>query len=320
MLLTLLNERTIVHKDIEIRDQIIERFELDEEDNDTKEVLDKLIVPSIKKYVEEEFVTHPYYQTIKIKDIKIKGYELLMDQYLPNELFPYSEISIDQKDNYLEKSVLGYFENNFHFIALNKNKETWMSVTPNEINTMKRAVEKAHGEVLVYGLGLGYFPFMISLKNDVKSIKIIEKDQQIIDIFVKFIFPQFPKKEKIEIIKADALSYSNANFDYAFIDLWHNPNDGLKTYIQMIKKENDKAEYYYWLEDSIIAYLRRLTLLVVEEHLEGYKDADYQKAKSQEEEIINKIYFLLKPLNITSFSQIEELISFKSLRNLAKHL
>ena len=66
-----------------------------------------------------------------------------------------------------------------------KDDVVWMSTDPNEIITMNPYIQKAHGDILVMGLGLGYYPFMTALKDDVKSITIIEKDPKVIDIFKK---------------------------------------------------------------------------------------------------------------------------------------
>lgn len=41
-----------------------------------------------------------------------------------------------------------------------------MTVTPNEIETMKPVIDKAFGRVLTYGLRVGYYVFMVSEKED----------------------------------------------------------------------------------------------------------------------------------------------------------
>ena len=52
-----------------------------------------------------------------------------------------------------------------------------MLVTPNEVETMKEAIEKAHGKVATYGLGLGYFPYMTSMMDSVESVTVVELDE-----------------------------------------------------------------------------------------------------------------------------------------------
>ena len=71
-----------------------------------------------------------------------------------------------------------------------------MSIIPNEIETMKEAIETVKGNVLVYGLGLGYFPYMISLKNDVNKITIIEKEDILFEEY-KVINGTIKTKQKV---------------------------------------------------------------------------------------------------------------------------
>ena len=58
-----------------------------------------------------------------------------------------------------------------------------MSFAPHETETSEDAVERAHGNVVTFGCGLGYFPYMVSEKENVSSVTIVEFDQKIIDFF-----------------------------------------------------------------------------------------------------------------------------------------
>ena len=111
-----------------------------------------------------------------------------------------------------------------------------MSLNPNEINTMEKDIKKATGKVLTFGLGLGYFQFMCSLKEDVKEITIIEKDPNIIALFKQFILPFFAHRNKIKIIQIDAFDFMENKFDnsydFVYVDIWHTPNDGLLPFIK----------------------------------------------------------------------------------------
>ena len=103
-----------------------------------------------------------------------------------------------------------------------------------DIETMEKVVKEIKGTVTVFGLGLGYLPFMISNKSEVSHIKVIENDKNIIKLFKDNLLDYFPNKNKIEIIEDDANNYLNKDLktDYAFVDLWHTPEDGLKWFIE----------------------------------------------------------------------------------------
>ena len=89
----------------------------------------------------------------------------------------YNEILKDINE---EVTSLGYFEHDYSYISLTQNKVIWMSLSPYEIETMKEDILNAKGNVLTYGLGIGYFAYMCSLKDEVETVTIVEKDKNII--------------------------------------------------------------------------------------------------------------------------------------------
>ncbi|MBR5029017.1 MAG: hypothetical protein IKX51_07345, partial [Bacteroidales bacterium] len=150
----------------------------------------------------------------------------------------------------------------FTYPAVLEDGRIWMTVTPNEIETMEEPVANAAGKVLAYGLGLGYFPYMVSLKNNVHNVTVVEKDPAIIDIFKKHLLPQFPEKDKITLVNDDAFHYAatampTENFDSVFTDLWHDVSDGMPLYLKMktFEKLSPNAKFDYWIEKSIKFYL-----------------------------------------------------------------
>lgn len=82
---------------------------------------------------------------------------------------------------------------------------------PSEIETMRAPIEEATGRVVTFGLGLGYFAYMVSEKPDVTSLDIVERSEEAIALFERNILPQFPNKEKIRIIRSDAFGFLNEN-------------------------------------------------------------------------------------------------------------
>ena len=145
----------------------------------------------------------------------------------------------------------------FVFDAVLQNDREWMSITPNEINTMRSVIEEASGNVLTYGLGLGYFAYMCSIKPEVASVTVVEKDPSVIALFQKEILPQFKQKDKIRVIKADAFEYAAAvkeEYDLTFADLWHDVQDGIPCYTELKKIERGKTRY--WIEKTMQYYMK----------------------------------------------------------------
>ena len=296
--------------------KISEYLDIDLSIEDNEEIFNSLIVDSIHELDTSKYLSNPYYKLVKTKANKIGSYELVWDHYEPYELFAYQDM---KSEDYLEINSLGYFKEKFPFLALNYKGVTWMNITPNEIETMEIAIKKIRGTAMVFGLGLGYLPFMISNKNEVKHIKVIENDKNIIKLFKDNLLDYFPNKNKIEIIEDDANNYltKQLNVDYAFIDLWHSPEDGLEWFIKFKKSEkiNKSTTYLYWLESSFYLYLRRLMMTLIEESLDNQK-VDYSKESNYEDHIINIYYKKTKDLVISNKAQLDNLLSDKSLLDL----
>ena len=287
-------------------------YQLDKDNQDNQSIMEEYFLNHLKKLNPSDYLNNPYVKTMKVTT-KYHGYALKMNNYEPYQLFPYDEITIS--NNYQEYSAIGYFDQPFSYLALTQGNNIWMSLNPNEIETMKPFIEKGHGHVLVLGLGLGYVPFMLALKSDVKKITIIEKDQNIIDLFNNALFPFFVNKEKITIIKDDAINYvrKNNRYDYIFADLWHSPEDGLDLFIKL---ETLNPNTDCWLETSLYALLRRCMMTLIEETINGSQESDYKFAKTVTDKVINTYYFKTKNLTINSVEDLNNLLKEKSLLRL----
>ncbi len=215
----------------------------------------------INKLNKEEFTKDLYYQNIKFKQKTFGSWQIKYAKYAPYECFVCDDFKETPQGII---PILGFFETPFKYPAIYQNNHLWMSVTPNEINTMKEDIKNAKGNVLTIGLGLGYYAYHVSMKNEVKKVYIIEKDQGVIKLFNDFILPQFEQKEKIEIIQSDAFTFLTneqnqiflKSLDYIYIDIWHDVSDGLPIYQKL--KEIEKTtnlKYHYWIEKTLKYYL-----------------------------------------------------------------
>ena len=283
-----------------------------EHNDENDDVMDKYIANNLKKLEEKEYLDNPYVQNIKA-NAKLGKYQLRNIEYEPYQLFAYDDIYLD---GYKEYSRIGYFTSKFLYLALTEGNNVWMSLNPNEIETMKPYIKKGKGNVLVLGLGMGYVSYMMSLKDEVKSITIIEKDKEIIELFKKALLPQFVNKNKIKIIEDDAISYLNKNnkYDYIFADLWHDPEDGLSLFVQL-KRINKNIDC--WLEVSLYQMLRRCMITLLEEQLEGMGEDAYKHARTYTDKVINRFYQKTKNLRLNDEDDLHKLLSDESLINLA---
>ena len=213
---------------------------------------------TIKELDANDYFLNDYYKTVKFKPQKVGDVELCHEKYSKYEPFVFDDLTCDFSGLVIPK--IGFFSQEFTFPAIKEKGVIWMTVTPNEINTMKKPIQKARGKVLTLGLGLGYFAYCASKKTEVEKVVVVEKNEKIIEIFKSFILPFFPHPEKIEIIKSDAFDFletpTENDFDLVFCDLWHDVSDGLtlSKKIKPYEKNFPCAEFLYWIEQSIKFY------------------------------------------------------------------
>lgn len=287
-------------------------FELDDSNPSNIEIINRYINDNIQEINVDKFNDNPYKKAVNIKEINENGYKLHYLNYPAYSFFPLDDIKVIDSDYYKEENILGFMNKEYQYLTLSKSNNVWMCITPNEMMTMSKAINEAKGNVITFGLGLGYYPFMVSLKENVKKITIIEKDKNIINLFKTYLLPHFPYKDKINIIETDAFKYIEINklndYDYAFFDLWHNAEDGLPIYIK-INRENINIKKSFWIEESLISMYRRIILTVMEESLSGYNDDDYRTAKNDIDRIINELYFKTKNIRLKSIKDIHQFLS-----------
>lgn len=225
---------------------------------ENQDIIDMYFDKMVHKLEVKDYIRNPYYENIPFNNKKIDSWQIKKGKYKPYELFVFDDFKYE---NDLVIPQVGYFNEPFYYLAVYDNNRLWMSITPNEINTMKEPINKAKGNVLTFGLGLGYFAYMCSLKDDVKSVTIVEKDERVIKLFKEYILPYFVSIEKINIIKEDAYAYlSKMNddmYDYVFVDIYHDAGDGKEVYLKMNQYRNrfKKTIFEYWIYNTIKHYI-----------------------------------------------------------------
>lgn len=238
-------------------------------------------------------------------------YSLKKITYEPYQLFALDDIEVDK--DYKEISTAGYFDQKFSYAALFEGKDLWMSLNPNEITTMDSTIKAAKGNVLVLGLGMGYITYMLSDKNDVSSITVVERNKENIAFFKKFLFPLFENKNKIKIVEGDAIEYIEKNqiFDYFYADLWFNPEDGLEYYLKLNDiEQSNNIKIDYWLETSLKQMKRRYLIELIKEQLDGVGPEAYESEEEIPDRIFKKLYLDTKDTIINSIEDIRKLLKW----------
>lgn len=106
------------------------------------------------------------------------------------------------------------------YIRLMHNGECVMSDTNMERRTNAEFCRKAHGDIIIGGLGIGMIIMEIQDKPEVNSITVIEKNPEVIELVAS----QLNFNNKVKIICADVFDWKpdpGVKYDMAYMDIWN---------------------------------------------------------------------------------------------------
>lgn len=108
-----------------------------------------------------------------------------------------------------------------------------MSNTPMEYYTNRDFMSKAHGDILIGGLGLGCVLHCLSKKKEVKSITVVEYSQDVIDA----VFPQYDFGDKVKVIQGDVFKYKpDRKYNCIYMDIWAYINSDVYEEMKFLKR------------------------------------------------------------------------------------
>ena len=230
-----------------------------------KELEKRYLLPALHRLTPKDWLGDSSLSTTKFPAASAGNWAFGTEHYAPYEPFVCGLPKTTEDGR--EIPQLGYFTSAFSFPAVFEGGVEWMAVKPNEIATMKPAIDEAQGKTVAFGLGLGYFAFHASEKETVTEVTVVERDKTVIDLFTAHLLPQFPHREKIKLVQSDAFEFAKKQLpklsaDFAFVDLWHDQSDGLPLYLQMRRLEAlaPKTKFAYWIEPILLSSLRGMVL------------------------------------------------------------
>ena len=252
--------------DIGVREAIVallcELFGLDSARSaEERRLIKEYLNPSVRMLDAKKYTENPYYKNVAPKAKTLGAWEIKWEYYPPYRAAVCDDMIM--REDFSEVAPLGYFTEGFYFPAVLEDGNEWMTLSPVDVDTCDEAIDEAHGKVVTFGLGLGYYAYMVSNKPEVKSITVVEKSPEVIRLFTEEILPRFENKEKVKIVNADAFEYAEKvmsceKFDYAFVDTWRDASDGAPMYQRMKKLEHlsKNTKFSYWIERFLISRLR----------------------------------------------------------------
>lgn len=234
---------------------------IDDQRADGRTLMREYVYPSVRMLSAEKYYEDFYYQTVKIPETETGRFSFKQETYPAYRAMICDDICADRA--FREIPPLGFFKEPFSFPAVLEDGNEWMTLTPVDVDTCQSAIKEAHGHVVTFGLGLGYYAFHVANKACVHTVTVVEKSRDVIELFTTYLLPQFPNKEKIRIVEDDAFSYAEhilptLGADYVFVDTWRDASDGYPMYRRMKRLEHlcDGVPFSYWIEGFILSRMR----------------------------------------------------------------
>lgn len=245
-----------------------------------------------------EWNNNPYVKNINFDCLKNSHFSYEKVLIEKGYLFNVDAI-MDDKDKELKDWLkLRALSKDIEALFLYQDNKEWMMAVPSESSTNDPYALKAKGNVVTFGLGIGYFTYMALLNKNVKSITVIEKSKEVIGLF-NTIKDQFINNDKIKIVNGDAFDYFNKdyldNFDYIYVDIWRSSDDGRAIIEKLLEQYNPPLNTCdFWIEKSCLNVIRTLIYLYYDETI----NQKTNKTTKEYVSLMNKVRIYFDSLNI----------------------
>lgn len=142
--------------------------------------------------------------------------------------------------------------------ALIRRGESWMSLTPLEIESQEIGIRAATGHVLIFGLGMGWAAAACAARPAVEVVTVVERDPDVIELHRELgIFSQLPSdaRTKVRVVEGDAFAYRpDRAVDLMMPDIWLPiVSDGRVDEVRRMQANVAAAAIYFWGQELEIA-------------------------------------------------------------------
>jgi hypothetical protein len=142
--------------------------------------------------------------------------------------------------------------------ALMRGGDTWMSITPMEIESQEIGVRLAEGHVVVFGMGMGWAAAASAAIPEVTAVTVVERDPDVLALHRELdVFAQLPEtaRAKVRIETGDAYDWRpDAPVDVLMADIWLPlVSDGRVEEVRRMQANVRARAVYFWGQEMEIA-------------------------------------------------------------------
>lgn len=220
----------------------------------------------------QAFQTSEYHQRVRLDGIDMAGVRYASLPIAHHRLFNLKAIQPDPERALNDWMVLRALDAPYTASVLWLKDAVWMVDAPSEQATIDPVAARAHGHILSFGLGLGYYVLMADLNPNVQSHTVVEQNAQVIELFQQHIQPQLRLTKPLTLIQARAQAQFTeahlAPYDHVFVDIHQSAEDGLARMVELLEQVNpDPSRLDFWIESSCTQVLPSLILRAKAAHL-----------------------------------------------------
>jgi len=137
--------------------------------------------------------------------------------------------------------------------------ETWMSITPLEVESQELGYRHAFGHTVVMGLGMGWIAANCVLNPRVTRVTVVERDPEVIRLIeASGAFESLPDaaRRKLAIVAGDALEWrpgTDDPVDFLCADIWLQlAEPGALADVRRMQAHVRARQIYYWGQEIAI--------------------------------------------------------------------
>lgn len=143
-------------------------------------------------------------------------------------------------------------------VSLDRGHDTWMSLMPVEIESQQIGVECAAGQVVIFGLGMGWSAAASALRPEVTEVTVVELDGELIALHAALdLFGRLPYEagRKVRIVEGNAFDWRPAGpVDLLMPDIWLQlVGDGRVEEVRRMQANVGARCVYFWGQELEIA-------------------------------------------------------------------
>jgi hypothetical protein len=142
--------------------------------------------------------------------------------------------------------------------VLFRGHDSWMSVTPLEVESQQIGIRLARGHVLIFGLGMGWAAAAAAAMPAVRAVTVVEQDQDVLALHRELeIFGQLPDstRAKLRVVEGDAYRFRPEQpVDLLMPDIWLPlVSDNRLDEVRRMQANVSAGGIYFWGQELEIA-------------------------------------------------------------------